>query len=197
MTFGLLCDPRIGVNLGLFLMFAIACILGFLIIGATYIALELARPLGEVSELDLEELRADYGRPDPYAPMQRLLNDVDALYLHRQRTSASLQRKLRRKRRRALNLYAHRLRADFSRTCSLCRLLAPIAEDQNFAIRLIRSAILFHCTFLVVNLVLKLGADKLIRVKLSHLARMGSAVRVSAHDLLETAAAWSPAGAPP
>ena len=176
-------------------MFFAACILGLLILVATHVAVELLRPLGDAFQLDLEALRADYGRPDPYGPMQRLLDDADVLYLHREGSSASLQRKLRRKHRQALKLYARRMHDDFSRTWRLCRLLAPIADDQGFAIRLVRSGIVFHTTFLVVNVVLMLGADHVVRSKLSELARMGSEVRVCANGLLETAATWSPGGA--
>ena len=125
----------------------------------------------------------------------RLLHDADASYLRGRTCGVPLQHKLRCMRRRALKLYVRRLHADFSRTWRLCRLLAPIADDHEFAIRLVRSGILFHGTFLVVNVVLTIGAEQLVRSKLSELARLGSSARESAHTLLETAATWSPAGA--
>ena len=66
-------------------MVGLVIALALLLAGGAFLAFELLRPLEDAARLDLDKLRADYGRPDPYAPMARLLAEADEVYIRTQR----------------------------------------------------------------------------------------------------------------
>lgn len=173
-------------------------VLVFLLAGAVLMAVELLRPrAAQEGGLDLDALRKDYARPDPYGPMAKLLSDEDDDYLRGQsRACEHLRCRLRKQRRRALRYYVQRMKDDFSKTWRLCKLLAPISEDQDFVVRLASSALRFHSMHLLVSATLAIGAEGLVRERLSDLATMGTELRVTAHTLLDSAATWNPAATP-
>ncbi len=173
-------------------------VLVFLLAGAILMAVELLRPRTSVEgELDLDALRKDYSRPDPYAPMARLLSSEDDQYLcYRQSACEHLRLRLRKGRRKALRLYVRQLSADFSTAWGLCKLLAPISQDQDFVVRLAVSAVKFHSMHLLVRATLLVGAETVVRERLAELAQMGVELRSTAHSLLDTAATWNPGAAP-
>ena len=173
-------------------------VLVFLLAGAVLMAVELLRPRpAQEGGLDLNALRSDYARPDPYAPMAKLLSDEDDQYLRGQSWACEhLRCRLRKQRRRALRFYVRRMGEDFSRTWRLCKLLAPISEDHDFVIRLASAAIRFHSMHLLVSATLTIGAEGLVRQRLSDLAEMGVELRATAHTLLDSAATWNPSATP-
>ncbi len=179
-------------------MLGLIAVLFLLLAGAIVMAFELLRPAKqEEGGLDLDALRRDYARPDPYAPMARLLGDDEEAFLREQSASCEhLRSKLRKQRRKAVRLYVKRMGADFDSTWRLCKLLAPISEDPNFVVRLGSAALRFHILHALVRVTLAIGADGFVRTRVSELTAIGSDLRSTAHTLLDSAATWTPAAAP-
>lgn len=140
--------------------------LGFVLLLGLGVAYELLR-WGRVSssEVDVSVFDQELSGPESYEPMSRLFAERDFDYVERNTSLGWVwSGKIRRTRYRVLSLYMTDLRCEFMKTCSICRLLAPMSPDPEFAFSLIRRLIQFHFTYFAVKWACWLGCYAYIRV---------------------------------
>ena len=127
-----------------------------IVLAGVVLAAELLRPSAAPRRFDPTLLQVDQSFYASYEPMRRLFAEEDTEALRR-RGRQDLLSRLYRSRRRVMRLYLRRLRADYLRLWSICRLLTPITDEEGFTSRLIRQYVRFHALFLAIEVRCALG----------------------------------------
>jgi len=122
-------------------MTVLVAVLALIVVASLVLAVELLRP-EPVSEQGLADLNQALTPGRDYEPLVRLFADRDFRPAEPKRLSAD-QGPLMRE-------YLKRLRGDFITAWAVCRLLAPISQEQGPAPRLFRRWFIFHWRFAVV-----------------------------------------------
>lgn len=137
-------------------MSIVIILLALIVVAGLVLAAELLRPNSAPKRLDPSLLAADQSFYASYEPMRRLFSDADVEALRRS-GRLDLLPKLYQSRRRVMSLYLRRLRSDYQRLWSICRLLTPITEEEGFTSRLLRQYVRFHALFAMIELRCALG----------------------------------------
>ena len=116
-------------------------------LAASWLAVDLLRPSGAARRHSGS--LASPQTHSSYAPLCRLLEQGDFEYVSGQ---SDLADKLSDARRAATRLYLRQIRRDYLEIWGVCRLLAPICADPNFASRLSSQYWAFHWTYLNVQI---------------------------------------------
>ena len=97
------------------------------------------------------DLAAEFSHPHPAIARAFSKEDLDYL-LSGDRSTPETVRKFRRTRRRVTSLFLRDMRRDFHRAWSVCRQLAPVSQDPDFAVKLFKQLALFHGLYTLVRL---------------------------------------------
>ena len=133
-------------------MIVAICLLGLLVLmglGLGWMTLNFDRQAPEFLEGKL-----DVEFADAHPPVARAFSrtDLDFLMSAENRTPQSIRR-YRRARRRVMNSFLHDIRRDFHRAWSVCRQLAPVSDDPDFGVNLIKQLLTFHQLYFRVRIV--------------------------------------------
>lgn len=131
-------------------------LLAVIVLAGVVLAAELLRPAAAPRRLDPALLQADQSFYASYEPMRRLFSEQDIESLRRA-GRLDLASKLFQSRRRVMRIYLRRLRSDYLRLWSICRLLTPITEEEGFTSRLIRQYVRFHMLYAAIEIRCALG----------------------------------------
>ncbi len=121
------------------------------------VAAYLCPPRSSSRALSAGEVQQACTRLDAYRPLRRVISDEDCRFLIERMNRADLAEKLRTERQRILRLYLMRMRSDFLVAWSLCRTLAVVSDNPDFAFDLVRQYSLFQVRYATVRLELAFG----------------------------------------
>lgn len=152
---------------------------------AAVVAMELAHLFRSANGSDMPQLKAKFGGPDPYRPMERLFAEEDFRFLERHcPTEEGAQKRLQRSRHQVMKCYLRQFRQDFQEAWGTCRVLAPFSADPNFGTALISSLITFYCLYSQVQIQLMLHAFLPSNVRVHKLVEALRQVREVAYGTL-------------
>lgn len=168
-------------------MTGFATILILILVVGIALAVELLKMARTAaSPADPTSLHRAIERLGEYRPMQRLFSEAD---LRKVEGFPELEADLRQHRRRAMRLYLGSLRRDFMTVWSACRLLAPVSDDPNFVMNLVRNLAQFHFLVAALRLRCAVGHWSAVDADLSRLTDALSGMRDQAAGLLHRPAA--------
>ena len=130
--------------------------------------------------------KLDLEFPCPRPTIARAFSQEDLHYLLTcEQSTPQLVKRFRQTHRRVLGLFLRDLRRDFYCAWSVCRQLAPLSKDPDFAFKLSQSFVIFHGLYLRVWLRSQVGDFG--SVKLEALADLLGQWRESAGQLVQVA----------
>lgn len=171
-------------------MTVFVALLGVLLVVGIGIAAEIVRSSTVTpASADAASLRAAMDRLASYEPMRRLFSAADEDLV--QEADPGLGSRLQLARRKAMRLYLRQLRQDFMHLWSVCRMLAPVSQDQDFVVKLVRQLIQFHAMFFVLRVRTATGFWRSVDSDLERMSDMLSGLRAEGNGLLLAPAASS------
>ena len=143
------------------MVYAILALVLALVIAVSWTILRLGESPPKFLDGSLE---VEFSPPDSSIARVFSQEDINYLFGCDQATREMIHR-FRRTRRRVAGLFLSGMRRDFYRGWSLCRHLAPLSEDPDFAAKLFQQFVIFHFLYMRVSLRSLVGDFGIVEVE--------------------------------
>lgn len=155
---------------------------------AVLMTLAVARTLKDLGRRPPEFLdgKLDVEFSDPYPPLARAWSREDLDYLFgSDGTAPGMPARFQSKRRRLQTLFLRDLRRDFTRAWFVCRTLAPMCDDPDFAVDLVQQFFHFHQLYFRAQMRLVIGQYGHVDLHLGTLVDVLGQMRGIARELVQ------------